>query len=73
MELKDFIEMFAETIEVENVNTLTDTTIFRDLEEWSSLSAMILIATCNEKFKKKINGNDLKKCNTIQDIYNLIS
>lgn len=64
MEIKEFIEKFAETLEVENTETLNKDTKFRDLEEWSSLTAMITISEFNEEFKKIININDIK--NVIQ-------
>lgn len=72
MEIKEFIEKFAEVIEVENVDTLTAETEFRNLDEWSSLSVMLLIAFFDEEFEKEIGGTDIKKCDTIQDLFNLV-
>lgn len=72
MEIKEFIEKFAETIEVENVDALTAETEFRNLDEWSSLSVMLLIAFFDEEFEKEIGGTDIKKCDTIQDLFNLV-
>jgi len=71
MEIQDFIEKFAEAIEVEDVDALTAETEFRELEEWSSLSVMLLIAFYDEQFDRQIGGADIKKCTTIQDLYNL--
>ena len=72
MEIKEFIEKFAEVIEVENVDALTAETEFRNLDEWSSLSVMLLIAFFDEEFEKEIGGTDIKKCDTIQDLFNLV-
>ena len=72
MEIKEFIEKFAEVIEVENVDALTAETVFRNLDEWSSLSVMLLIAFFDEEFEKEIGGTDIKKCDTIQDLFNLV-
>lgn len=71
MEIKEFIEKFGEAIEVENIEALTAETCFRDLEEWSSLSIMILIAFYDEEFDKQIGDAEIKKSQTIQDLYNL--
>lgn len=71
MEIKEFIEKFAEAIEVEEVENLTAETEFRTLEEWSSISVMLTIAFFDEEFEKEIGGSDLKSCTTIQDLYNL--
>ncbi|WP_300790707.1 acyl carrier protein [uncultured Bacteroides sp.] len=71
MEIKEFIEKFAEAIEVENVENLAPDTEFRELDEWSSLSVMLLIAFFDEEFEKEIGGTSIRECSTIQDLYNL--
>lgn len=71
MEIKEFIEKFAEELEIENVESLTSETAFRDLDEWSSLAVMILIAFYDENFEKEIGEKDIRSCTTIQDLYNL--
>lgn len=71
MEIKEFIEKFAEAIEVEEVENVTVETEFRQLEEWSSISVMLTIAFFDEEFEKEIGGSDLKACTTILDLYNL--
>lgn len=69
--MKEFIEKFAEALEIENVNSLSAQTEFRNLEEWSSLSVMLLIAFFDEEFGKEIGNEEIKSCKTIQDLYNL--
>lgn len=69
MDIKDFIEKFAEAIEVEDLKSLTPETEFRTLDEWSSISVMLTIAFFDEEFEKEISGTDLKSMKTIQDLY----
>ncbi|MBP5393355.1 MAG: acyl carrier protein [Bacteroidaceae bacterium] len=71
MEIKEFIDKFAEAIEVEDASALTPETNFRDLEEWSSLSVMLLIAFYDEEFEKELTQDQIKASSTIQDLYNL--
>lgn len=71
MEIKEFIEKFADAIEVENVEELTAETEFKELDEWSSLSVMLLIAFFDEEFEKQIGDKDVRSCTTLQDLYNL--
>lgn len=71
MEIQEFIEKFAEAIEVENVEELSAETEFKDLEEWSSLSVMLLIAFFDETFGKEIGDKDIRSCMTIQELYKL--
>lgn len=71
MEIIEFIEKFAEAIEIENVNALSAETKFRELEEWSSLSVMLLIAFYDEEFGKELTQAQIKDAKTIQDLYNI--
>lgn len=68
MNTDKFINLFAETIEVES-SGLTLETKFRELEEWSSISIMLLIAMFDSEFNKEISTEDIKQCNTINDLY----
>jgi acyl carrier protein len=71
MEIKEFIEKFAEAIEAENVEALTPETAFRDLDEWSSLSVMLTIAFMDEDLDKQVSNTDIKAARTIRDLYDL--
>lgn len=71
MDIKEFIEKFAEAIEVENVEALTPETTFHDLDEWSSISVMLLIAFFDEEFDKELSNASIKEAGTIQDLYNI--
>ena len=71
MDIKEFIEKLAEAIEIEEVEGLKAETEFRELDEWSSLSVMLLIAFYDEEFGKQIGDVDIKKCTTIGDLYKL--
>ena len=73
MNIAEFIEKFAEEIEVEDVASLTPETEFRDLEEWSSLSVMVFIAFADENFNKQVGDKQIANCRTVQDLYNLVS
>ncbi len=71
MEIKEFIEKFAEAIEVENVEALTAETEFHELDEWSSLSVMLIIAFYDDEFDKQIGEAAINGCKTIEDLYKL--
>ena len=71
MEIKEFIEKFAEAIEVMDISTLTAETHFHDLDEWSSLSVILTIAFFDEEFGKEITQVHIKEATTIQDLYEL--
>lgn len=71
MEINEFIEKFAEAIEVEDVNTLSSETDFHSLDDWSSISVMLTVAFFDEEFGKEIGESSIKKCKTIQDLFDL--
>lgn len=73
MEIKEFIEKFAEIFDDTDVATLTPETYFRDLDEWSSLSALGVIALADEEFDVELSGAEMRKANTIQELFELIS
>jgi acyl carrier protein len=72
MELKEFIEKFAEQFDDTPIENFTPTTIFKNLEEWSSLTALSIIAMIDEELEKRISGAEIRNNNTIEDLYNLI-
>ena len=72
MELKDFIEKFAEQFEDTNPSEITAETNYRDLDEWSSLVGMMVIAFVKTDMGKTVTGDDLKSCKSVEALYNLI-
>ena len=73
MEIKEFIEKFAEIFDDTDLAILTPETSFRELDEWSSLSALGVIALADEEFNVELTGNELRGVSTIQELYDLIS
>jgi len=68
-----FIELFAETLELEEDHGLTVETVFRDLEQWDSLAFLSVIAMIDEEFEVVIEGNDFQKLKTLGDIIHEIN
>lgn len=73
MEINEFIEKFGEIFDDTDVAELTPETRFRDLDEWSSLSALSVIALADEEFGVEISGNEMRGVNTVQEMFDLIS
>lgn len=71
MELKDFIEKFAEAVEVEDSSILSGETMFRELDDWSSLAALSVISMFDEELDKNLAVADFKKARTIEDLFKL--
>lgn len=73
MEIKEFIAAFAEQFDETEVSEIQPDTIFQELEEWSSLTAMSVIAFVKTKYNKAITGKEIRSCETVEDLYNLVS
>lgn len=73
MEIKEFIEKFAEIFDETDASVLKPDTKFRELDEWSSLSALGVIALADEEFDTELSANEMRQCETIADIFNLLS
>lgn len=73
MELKDFITNFAEQFDDTDVSEIKSDTIYQDLEEWSSLTAMSIIALARTQYGKTITGREVRSCKTVEDLFNLIA
>ena len=52
--------------------TLTANVNYRDLESWSSMYALIIIAFVDSEFDVTLTGDDLRNCNTITDLHQLV-
>lgn len=72
MELKDFIEKFADAIELDDATQLSGATEFKELDEWSSLGALDIIAMVDDEYDVTITGKDIRSVSTIEELFNLI-
>lgn len=72
MDLKVFVENFANQFDDTDASEIQASTVFHDLGEWSSLTGMSVIALAKTEYGKTITGAELKACVTVEDVFNLI-
>jgi len=72
MEIQQFIENFKSQFDEPGSVLFTAETKFRDIEEWSSLMALSVIAMVDAEYKVKIKGDDIRNSQTIKDLYNIV-
>lgn len=72
MELQDFVQKFAEQFDETDVSAFTPETRFRDIDEWSSLIALSIIAMVDEEYDVTLKGDDIRSANTVEDIFNAV-
>lgn len=73
MELNDFIEKLTEVFEEANIEDLTVDTKFRELDDWSSLIGLSLIAMMNGEYDVCVDGTDIRNSQTIGDLFALVN
>jgi acyl carrier protein len=72
MEKSTFLKNFAEILDDTDINLLKINTIFRELNEWDSLTALSLIAMADEKYSIKLTGEDIRNSITLEDIFTIL-
>lgn len=71
MSLQEFIQNFAEAIEVDK-SKIGPGTIFKDIDTWDSMAVLNVIAMVDDKYQKSIGGDEIEKSNTIADLWGQI-
>ena len=72
MNLDQFIEYFADLFDETDTEDITATTQFKDLDEWSSLVALSVIAMVDEEYDVEFRGDDIRGSNTVEDLYKIV-
>ena len=63
MEIKEFIENFANQFDDTDVSVFSAETRFRELDEWSSLLALSVLAMVDEEYDVQLKADQMRKAN----------
>lgn len=72
MELNEFIQNFADQFDETDASVFKAETVFHDLDEWSSLIALSIIAMIDEEYDITIKGDEMRAAVTIEDLFNIV-
>lgn len=72
MDIKTFVADFANQFDETELEEFTPETVYRDLDEWSSLNGLAILNMVDKKYGVKLSASDIKDTKTIEDVYNLI-
>lgn len=70
--LEEFVALFAEQFDDTDASEIQASTAFHDLDEWSSLIGLSVIAMVDEEFEVTLKGDDVKTSVTVEDLYNKV-
>ncbi|PWK79861.1 hypothetical protein LX99_00321 [Mucilaginibacter oryzae] len=73
MNVEQFIRRFAEQFDETPTHDFTVDTRFKENDEWSSMTALSLIAMVDESYSVRLTGDDIRQSSTIKDIYDIVS
>ena len=72
MVIKDFISNFAAQFEDTEESVFNAETKFRELDEWSSLLALSIIAMVDEEYDVQLKCDEMRSTTTIQELFDLV-
>lgn len=72
MELNEFIKNFADQFDETDATEIRPETKFKELDEWSSLIALSVIAMVDDEYDVALKGNDISNSETVEDLFNIV-
>lgn len=67
-----FIDRFAGSLDDVTPSEVSAETCFRDLESWSSMQALVVIAMIDEEYDVLLSADDLGKARTVGDLFRIV-
>ena len=72
MEITEFIENFANQFDDTDASVFIPETKFRELDEWSSLIALGVLAMVDEEYDVQLKADQMRKANTVQELFDIV-
>jgi len=72
MDISAFVKNFALQFDETDPELISADTEFKNLDEWSSLTALSVISMVDEEYDVTLTGNDIKSSDKVIDLYGVI-
>lgn len=72
MNIQEFIQHIESEFEDLKPGVLKPDSVFREVFEWNSINALILIAMVKTEYEVTLSADDLIQSKTVNDIYKLV-
>ena len=72
MEINEFVKNIAAQFEETDPTIITPSTNFRELKEWSSLTALSVIAMVDEEYDITLKGDDIMNAKTVKELFDIV-
>ena len=73
MDKNEFLANFAEQFEDTDPNEIQFDTKYHELDEWSSLTGLLVIGMVLDKYGKNLKADEVRNGVTIEDLYNVVN
>ncbi len=73
MTIQDFIARIEDEFDDIQPGSLKPESVFREVFEWNSINALILIAMVKTEYDVTVNAEDIANSKTVEDIYRVVS
>ncbi len=73
MNIKEFVQNFADIFDETDASIFTPDTKFRDLEEWSSLIALSTMSMIDDEYDVQLTAEQMRNANTVQDLIDIVN
>lgn len=73
MEINDFIKNFADQFDDTDPSEINAETVFHDLDEWSSMTALSVLNMADKKYGVNLTFDELRHAITVQNIFDTIA
>ncbi|WP_462267044.1 hypothetical protein [Mucilaginibacter sp.] len=72
MNIEKFVSEFADQFDEIDTSSFTAETLFKENDEWNSMTALSVIAMVDESYAVRLIGDDVRNSKTIQDVYDIV-
>jgi len=72
LNIHDFIERIEDEFDELEPGKLKPDSVFRQMFDWNSINALVLIAMVKTEYNVTINADDLAKSKTVRDVFKII-
>lgn len=72
MELNEFIRKFALQFPDEDPNVFTADTDFHELDSWSSMTSLSVVAMIIQEYGVELESQDVRNADTIEDLFEIV-
>lgn len=69
---EEFIQHFTEQFDDELPAPLTLETEFRELDGWSSFTALSVMAMVDEEYDVQLTATEMRSANTVGELYDIV-